>query len=219
MTIHLSRILDNAPVRDAMVTVAAQRRRPPDHRRGRWQLHAADAGPHPSGGGVAVQLQVAFDGSREELKGTLQIGAAGVKTGGEEQRPAARVVGAQLRRVHRLSHAVVETAKGRADLSRLTALGRLKALERLHQELKALNAGAAAERKGEIDVQHVAETAARVAEAQPKTDVAQQPGIAVADAAAAPGAAHIGEDGSAHPRQPKRIPVREDALLDGEYSP
>jgi hypothetical protein len=80
MTIHLSRILDNAPVRDAMVTVVL-----------RGAAHSTTAEVDGSytlltpdltlPGAASVQLQVAFDGSREELKGTLQIGAGGDKTG------------------------------------------------------------------------------------------------------------------------------------------
>ena len=67
-------------------------------------------------GAASVQFQVAFDGTREELKGTLEIGETEPEERREEQRAAALVVGAQFRRVHRLSHVVVETAKARAAL-------------------------------------------------------------------------------------------------------
>jgi hypothetical protein len=81
MTIHLSRILDNAPVRDAMVTVAL-----------RGAAHATTAEVDGSytlqtpdltlPGAASMQFQVAFDGTREELKGTLQIGER-EKSGGK----------------------------------------------------------------------------------------------------------------------------------------
>jgi hypothetical protein len=80
MTIHLSRILDNAPVRDAMVTVAL-----------RGAAHSATAEADGSytlqtpdltvPGAASMQFQVAFGGTREELKGTLQIGEAQEKSG------------------------------------------------------------------------------------------------------------------------------------------
>jgi hypothetical protein len=80
MTIHLSRILDNAPVRDAIVTVAL---RGAAHSTtaevdGSYTLQTPDL---TLPGTASVQFQVAFDGTREELKGTLQIGGTAVKTG------------------------------------------------------------------------------------------------------------------------------------------
>jgi hypothetical protein len=80
MTIHLSRILDNAPVRDAMVTVAL---RGAAHSTaaevdGSYTLQTPDL---TLPGAASVQIQVAFGGTREELKGTLQIGEVGDKTG------------------------------------------------------------------------------------------------------------------------------------------
>ena len=82
MTIHLSRILDNAPVRDAMVTVAL---RGAAHSTtaevdGSYTLRTPDL---TLPGAASVQFQVAFDGTREELKGTLQIGGTGDKNGGK----------------------------------------------------------------------------------------------------------------------------------------
>ncbi len=80
MTIHLSRILDNAPVRDAVVTVAL-----------RGVAHATTAEVDGSytlqtpdlaiPGAASVQFQVAVGGTREELKGTLQIGESGGNSG------------------------------------------------------------------------------------------------------------------------------------------
>ena len=82
MTIHLSRILDNAPVRDAMVTVAL---RGAAHSTtaeidGSYTLQTPDL---TLPGAASVQFQVTFAGAREELKGTLQIGATDDKTGGK----------------------------------------------------------------------------------------------------------------------------------------
>jgi hypothetical protein len=80
MTIHLSRILDNAPVRNAMVTVTL---RGAAHSTtaevdGSYTLQTPDLSLP---GAASVQFQVAFDGTREELKGTLQIGGTGAKSG------------------------------------------------------------------------------------------------------------------------------------------
>ena len=82
MTIHLSRILDNAPVRNAMVTVAL---RGAAHSTtaevdGSYTLRTPDL---TLPGAASVQFQVAFDGTREELKGTLEIGGPGDKNGGK----------------------------------------------------------------------------------------------------------------------------------------
>ncbi len=82
MTIHLSRILDNAPVRDAMVTVAL---RGAAHSTtaevdGSYTLQTPDL---TLPGAASVQFQVAFGGTREELKGTLQIGGTGGNAGGK----------------------------------------------------------------------------------------------------------------------------------------
>jgi hypothetical protein len=80
MTIHLSRILDNAPVRDALVTVAL---RGAAHSTtaevdGSYTLQTPDL---TLPGAASMQFQVAFDGTREELKGTLQIGETDKKSG------------------------------------------------------------------------------------------------------------------------------------------
>ncbi len=78
MTIHLSRIDDNSPVRDAVVRVIL-----------RGTLHSttaeADGGyslqtPELSlPGAAAVQFEVALGAEREQLEGTLQIADAAVK--------------------------------------------------------------------------------------------------------------------------------------------
>ena len=115
MTIHLSRILDNAPVRDAMVTVALRgaAHSTTAEADGSYALQTPDL---TLPGAASIQFQVAFGATREELKGTLQIGETHREERREEQRAAALVVGAEFCRVHRLSHVVVETAKGRAVL-------------------------------------------------------------------------------------------------------
>jgi hypothetical protein len=76
MTIHVSRIVDNAPVRDAVVAVIL-----------RGTTHATTAEADGSyalqtpdlalPGEAAVQFEVTQGGAREELKGTLEIAAPG----------------------------------------------------------------------------------------------------------------------------------------------
>ncbi len=89
MTIHLSRILDNAPVRDAVVSVEL---------RGTTHATTAEADGSYSlqtpdlhlPGAASVQLQVARGDVREDLKGILQIGEATAKP---EEKNSARQFG------------------------------------------------------------------------------------------------------------------------------
>jgi cobalt-zinc-cadmium efflux system membrane fusion protein len=77
MTIRLSRLMDNAPVRDAAVTVVLRGVAHPTTAEadGSFTLQAKDLAIP---GAAAVEFQVAQTASRETLKGTLQvIGAAG----------------------------------------------------------------------------------------------------------------------------------------------
>jgi len=75
MTIHLSRILDNAPVRDAAVSVVLRgiAHSTTAEADGSYSLRTPDLSLP---GQASVQFQVAQGGAREELKGTLQIGDA-----------------------------------------------------------------------------------------------------------------------------------------------
>lgn len=78
MSIHLSRLIDNAPVRDAGVTVVL-----------RGAAHAAVAEADGSftletkdlalPGQAAVEFQVAQGAASETLKGTLQVAAGGAR--------------------------------------------------------------------------------------------------------------------------------------------
>lgn len=78
MTIHLSRVIDNAPVRDAAVTVVL-----------RGAAHPATAETDGSftlqtkeltlPGAAAVEFQVAQAAARESLKGTLQVADADLR--------------------------------------------------------------------------------------------------------------------------------------------
>jgi hypothetical protein len=89
MTIHLSRILDNAPVRDAVVSVEL---------RGTTHATTAEADGSYSlqtpdlhlPGTASVQLRVARGDAREELQGSLQIGEAPAKP---EEKNSARQFG------------------------------------------------------------------------------------------------------------------------------
>jgi hypothetical protein len=77
MTIHLSRLLDNAPVRDAAVTVALRGATYPATAEadGSFTLQSKDL---TLPGKAAVEFQVAQAAVRETLKGTLQVaGGAG----------------------------------------------------------------------------------------------------------------------------------------------
>jgi hypothetical protein len=79
MSIHLSRLIDNAPVRDAAISVVL-----------RGTAHSATAESDGSyslqtkdlmlPGPAVVEFQVGFGAARESLKGTLDIGAAAGKT-------------------------------------------------------------------------------------------------------------------------------------------
>jgi hypothetical protein len=89
MTIHLSRILDNAPVRDAVVSIEL-----------RGMTHATTAEADGSyslqtpdlnlPGTASVQLQVARGDAHEELQGILRIGEASAKP---EEKNSARQFG------------------------------------------------------------------------------------------------------------------------------
>jgi hypothetical protein len=89
MTIHLSRILDNAPVRDAVVSVEL---RGTTHATtaeadGSYSLQSSDL--HLPGT-ASMRLQVARGDVREDLKGILQIGEASAKP---EEKNSARQFG------------------------------------------------------------------------------------------------------------------------------
>ncbi len=78
MTIHLSRIADNAPVRDAVVRVNL---RGASHSTtaeadGSYSLQAPELGLP---GAAAVQFDVALGAGHEQLEGTLQIADAAVR--------------------------------------------------------------------------------------------------------------------------------------------
>ncbi len=89
MTIHLSRIVDNAPVRDAAVSVVFRgiTHATTAETDGSYSLQTPDLSLP---GAAAVQFQVAQGGAREELNGTLQIGDAADT---REQKNGARQLG------------------------------------------------------------------------------------------------------------------------------
>jgi hypothetical protein len=74
MTIHLSRLLDNAPVRDAAVTVVLRGATHPAivETDGSYTLRTKDL---TLPGAAAVEFQVAQAGAPQTLKGTLQVAA------------------------------------------------------------------------------------------------------------------------------------------------
>ena len=74
MSIHLSRLSDNAPVRDAAVTVVLRGAAHPAiaEADGSYTLQAQELA---LSGKAAVEIQVAQSAARETLKGTLQIAA------------------------------------------------------------------------------------------------------------------------------------------------
>jgi hypothetical protein len=74
MTIHLSRLIDNAPVRDAAVTLVLRGAAHPATAEtdGGYTLQTKDL---TLPGAAAVEFQVVQAGSPESLKGTLQIAA------------------------------------------------------------------------------------------------------------------------------------------------
>ena len=76
MTIHISRLLDNAPVRDAQLAVAFRGANYPTVAQvdGAYTFRARELTvPGP----VAMEFHVVAGSSEEKLGGTLQIGAAG----------------------------------------------------------------------------------------------------------------------------------------------
>jgi cobalt-zinc-cadmium efflux system membrane fusion protein len=89
MTIHLSRLLDNAPVRDAAVTVALRGASHPAvaETDGSYTLETPELAVP---GAVAVEFQVEQAGARQSLKGTLQIASA---AGQPEDKNTARQLG------------------------------------------------------------------------------------------------------------------------------
>jgi len=89
MTIHLSRLLDNAPVRDAAVTVALRGAAHPAvaETDGSYTLETPELAVP---GAVAVEFQVEQAGARQSLKGTLQIASA---AGPPEDKNTARQLG------------------------------------------------------------------------------------------------------------------------------
>jgi cobalt-zinc-cadmium efflux system membrane fusion protein len=89
MTIHLSRLLDNAPVRDAAVTVALRGAAHPAvaETDGSYMLETPELAVP---GAVAVEFQVEQAGARQSLKGTLQIASA---AGPPEDKNTARQLG------------------------------------------------------------------------------------------------------------------------------
>jgi hypothetical protein len=80
MTIHLSRVIDNAPVRDATVTVVLRGAPYPATAEtdGSYTLQTKDLALP---GAAAVEFEVAEAGGQQSLKGTLQVAVAGGKSG------------------------------------------------------------------------------------------------------------------------------------------
>ena len=78
MTIHVSRLIDNAPVRDAVVTVLLRGTPHPTTAEtdGSYSLEAPDLNLP---GAAAVEFQVAQAGATQALKGTLQVADAKLK--------------------------------------------------------------------------------------------------------------------------------------------
>jgi len=144
MAVHLSRILDNAPVGNAGLAVML-----------RGTTHPAVAEADGSYSIQTPDLQLPGPASIEFLvtvgdKRGAQGDPGGRRCGPtrrQEQLAPARLVGAQLRRMHRLSVAL-EPAQ---------VIRRLEALHRLHEHLEPGVAGHVLEREREVDVQHVAE--------------------------------------------------------------
>lgn len=85
MTIHLSRVIDNAPVRDAAVTVVLRGAAHPATAEtdGSFTLQTKDLGLP---GAASVEFQVAQAAASQTLKGTLRV-AAGA-TSGEDKNSA-----------------------------------------------------------------------------------------------------------------------------------
>jgi hypothetical protein len=89
MTIHLSRLIDNAPVRDAAVTLVLRGAAHPTTAEtdGSYTLQTKDLALP---GAAAVEFQVAQAGSRESLKGMLEIAAG---AGQSEDKNSSRQLG------------------------------------------------------------------------------------------------------------------------------
>lgn len=89
MTIHLSRLLDNAPVRDAAVTVVLRGTAHPTvaETDGSYTLVTPELAVP---GAVAVEFQIEQAAARQSLKGTLEIAAT---AGKPEDRNSARQLG------------------------------------------------------------------------------------------------------------------------------
>jgi hypothetical protein len=89
MSIHLSRLVDNAPVRDAGVTVMLRGTSHPTiaEADGSYSLQTPDL---TLPGAVAVEFQVAQGGGRQSLKGMLQIESGAAQP---EDRNSARQLG------------------------------------------------------------------------------------------------------------------------------
>jgi len=193
MAIRLSRLIDNAPVRDAAVTVTLRGVTYPTTAEadGSFMLRTKDLAIP---GAAAVEFQVVQAATRETSRARCKSPAAPAhRTTGTP--PAALVVGAQFRRVHRFPLALFAPAQSDPGV-RIGARTALEPFHGLHQHLESLDPRDVVERKREIDVQHVSEAGASISEPQTKSHVPQQPGIAVADDAAAPGTAHVGENGA-----------------------
>jgi hypothetical protein len=75
MTIHLSRLIDNAPVRDAAVTVVLRGIAHPATAEtdGSYTLQTKDL---TLPGAAVIEFQVALSAARQSLKGALQISSA-----------------------------------------------------------------------------------------------------------------------------------------------
>jgi hypothetical protein len=75
MSIHISRLVDNAPVRDAVVTVVLRGTVHPTTAEadGSYSLQTKDLALP---GAAAVDFEVGQGAARESLKGTLDIGSA-----------------------------------------------------------------------------------------------------------------------------------------------
>ncbi len=89
MAIHLSRLIDNAPVRNAVLTVALRGIVHPTRAEadGSYMLQSPDL---ELPGSAAAVFQVAASGVREELTGTLEVAAPAAKS---EDKNSARQFG------------------------------------------------------------------------------------------------------------------------------
>jgi hypothetical protein len=82
MSIHISRVADNAPVRDAVVTVILRGMSHPTTAEsdGGYSLQSKDL---TLSGAATVDFEVAQGSSRQSLKGTLDVAAANAKADDE----------------------------------------------------------------------------------------------------------------------------------------